>query len=235
MHRCVQFISALALSLVVSTSVQAAETARELLAQSKEAAQKIFNDPHWDAISNALGGARGILIVPAIKKAGLVVGYEAGSGVLMARHGEQWSDPIFLKIQNQSVGFEAGITKSTMIMLMMGDEDLQKFTEQKFGVGTSGRIALGDMGIGGGGSGELSRGVTSLMAMDVEGVFAGGSFMNSTLSVLPDMQKAMYGDNADSIKDILASNGTHAESEALRQVLSDTVQHAWAGGSAAPK
>jgi hypothetical protein len=73
------------------------------------------------------------------------------------------------------------------------------------------------------------------MAMDVEGVFAGGSFMNSTLSVLPDMQKAMYGDNADSIKDILASNGTHAESEALRQVLSDTVQHAWAGGSAAPK
>ena len=223
------------LSLLSSISVQAAETVGELLSESREAALKIFNDPQWDAVSNALGGARGVFIVPAIKKAGFIVGYEAGSGVLLARHGDQWSDPIFLKIQNQSVGFEAGVAESTMITLLMSDEDLGKFTDQDFGLGTSGRIALGDKGIGGGGSGDLSRGVTSLIAIEVEGAFAGGSFMNSSLNVLPDMQKEMYGDNARSVNDILASNGTESESEALRQVLTDTVQRAWTGGSAAAK
>ncbi len=59
--------------------------------------------------------------------------------------------------------------------------------------------------------------------------------MNSSLNVLPDMQKEMYGDNPRSVNDIFASNGAESESEALRQVLADTVQRAWTGDSAAAK
>ncbi len=59
---------------------------------SAEHLKSFLSHPQAEAVRNLLGAVRGVLIVPSSHKGGFLVGYERGTGILLARHGDQWSD-----------------------------------------------------------------------------------------------------------------------------------------------
>jgi lipid-binding SYLF domain-containing protein len=63
-------------------------------------------------------GARGIFIAPSSTSIGFILGSQQGVGVLLARHGQVWSDPVFIRLSNYDVGFLAGASKSEVMMLV---------------------------------------------------------------------------------------------------------------------
>ena len=60
-------------------------------------------------VKGYLRRAKGVLVIPALLKAGFFVGGEGGSGVLLARgKGGQWSYPAFYTVGAASIGIQFG-------------------------------------------------------------------------------------------------------------------------------
>jgi lipid-binding SYLF domain-containing protein len=93
-----------------------------------------------------LDGARGILVIPKMIKAGLVLGVEYGEGALVVDN---------IKIQyyrafSGSLGLQLGIGSKDLIILFYDDEAMDDFIYSSgWQVGVDGSVALLDMGAGG--------------------------------------------------------------------------------------
>ncbi|UCE63695.1 MAG: lipid-binding SYLF domain-containing protein [Nitrospirota bacterium] len=215
--------------LSVGAGQTKAESTEMLLYDCYIALEEFLDDPHWVGLRNAVGGTRGIFIIPSLKKAGLVIGVQRGTGILMARDGEAWSDPIFIKLTAQSLGLQGGVYDANMMLLVMSDKMMDNMLSQYFGLGGDAGISLGSLGIGGGGSGSLTEGMTTLMAVEGSGLFLGTAFMNSMLSTEDNLNKKMYGLPVKEVPTVLQQHGTDARTQLLRERLAQIVKESWYG------
>ena len=93
-----------------------------------------------------LDGARGILVIPKMIKAGLVLGMEYGEGALVVDN---------IKVQyyrafSGSLGLQLGIGSKDLIILFYDDEAMDDFLYSSgWQVGVDGSVAILDMGAGG--------------------------------------------------------------------------------------
>ena len=93
-----------------------------------------------------LDGARGILVIPKMIKAGLVLGMEYGEGALVVDN---------IKVQyyrafSGSLGLQLGIGSKDLIILFYDDEAMDDFIYSSgWQVGVDGSVAILDMGAGG--------------------------------------------------------------------------------------
>lgn len=223
------FLISLVMILSFGAGRVKAESGEMLLYDSLVALEKFLDDPQWIGLRNAIGGTRGIFIIPSLKKAGLIVGVQRGTGILMARDGEAWSDPLFIKMSGQSLGIQGGAYDANIILLVMSDEMMDNMLSQYFGLGGDASISLGSLGIGGGGSGSLTEGMTTLIAIEGTGLFGGTAFLNSMLSTKDNLNKEMYGLAVKEVPSVLKKPGTDTRSHFLRKKLAQVVQESWYG------
>jgi lipid-binding SYLF domain-containing protein len=93
-----------------------------------------------------LDGARGVLVIPKMIKAGLVLGVEYGEGALVVDN---------IKVQyyrafSGSLGLQLGIGSKDLIILFYDDEAMDEFIYSSgWQVGVDGSVAILDMGAGG--------------------------------------------------------------------------------------
>lgn len=198
------------------------------LVKSLETLEVYLQDSKWTAIRNALGGARAVFIVPSIFKAGFIFGLEGGQAILLARHGDRWSEPVFMTISNQSFGLQIGAQNASMLIVVMADGAIQSIVDQNFGLGTSGSIALGGAGVGGGATAGGSTGVNLLHASNAEGFYAGGTFTNSVIKMNAGLNGMLYPDfDADLLRSMFEAPGSNPRTELLRAALTKATRDAW--------
>jgi lipid-binding SYLF domain-containing protein len=116
----------IALALAFFTvEAQAAKTKREIDAGVKAALGQFLKDVK--GAPEFLKAAKGVLIMPQITKAGLVVGGQFGSGALQigGKNVEYYS------LAGASFGFQAGAEQYDMVILFMTDASLKKFRNSK--------------------------------------------------------------------------------------------------------
>lgn len=128
-----------------SQIARAAETAKEIDA-SVDAALDRFNKQVKGA-DEAARNAKGLLIMPNVKKAGLIIGGEYGTGALRI----DGKTVGYYRIVSGSVGFQIGAEAKDMILAFMTDDVLNKFrTSKGWEAGIDGNVAL--INVGGGGA-----------------------------------------------------------------------------------
>ena len=145
----------------------------------------------------------------------------------MRRHGKDWSDPVFIKISEYSLGYQGGAKESHMIILLMTDEAVDQFVKGKMDIGGTGGFAVGTMGLGASGAGGIKGGLELLIFSTNEGVFLGGGM--STMSPKPAtvINFDVYGKDFD-VNTVLAGNGgKYAPAAKVRDILSEMVVQAW--------
>jgi lipid-binding SYLF domain-containing protein len=76
-----------------------------------------------------LQNAVGVMIVPDVIKAGLIAGGRHGTGVLLARNENEGSLPVFVSITGGSLGVQAGVESSDLILVFNAQESLQRIME----------------------------------------------------------------------------------------------------------
>ena len=129
----------------ISTIAHAAATAKEIDA-SVDAAMDRFDKQVKDA-DEVVRNAKGLLVMPNVKKAGLIVGGEYGKGALII----EGKTVGYYKVVSGSVGFQLGVEAKDMIFAFMTDEVLNKFrTSKGWEAGIDGNVAV--ISVGGGGS-----------------------------------------------------------------------------------
>ena len=135
------FLSILILFFAVDIN---AKSSAEIDASIESAIERFTNEIQGG--QTYLDGARGILVIPKMIKAGLVVGVEYGEGALVVDN---------IKVQyyrafSGSLGLQLGIGSKDLIILFYDDEAMDDFIYSSgWQVGVDGSVAILDMGAGG--------------------------------------------------------------------------------------
>jgi len=120
-----------------------ADTARAIDSGVERALSRFYT--HVGGARELVRKARGVLVFPAVVKAGIGVGGEYGEGALMIDG--QWGG--YFSTVSASIGFQLGVEQRTVIIAFMTDEALTNFRRTRgWKVGVDGSVAIITVGIG---------------------------------------------------------------------------------------
>jgi lipid-binding SYLF domain-containing protein len=182
------FLIAALIAAIISVAgfaqiAHAAETAKEIDA-GVDAALDRFHKQVKGA-DEAARNAKGLLIMPNVKKAGLIIGGEYGTGALRI----DGKTVGYYKIVSGSVGLQIGVEAKDMILAFMTDEVLNKFRASKgWEAGIDGNIAI--ISVGGGGA-ATTRNVNEPLVgyvFDVKGLMGDLSLKGAKFSKIDPAQ-----------------------------------------------
>ena len=135
---CTMFV----FSIAFSTRVYAA-SAKEIDASVDTALERFYKQVKGG--KEIAGKAKGLLIMPNVKKAAFIIGGEYGAGAL--RVGGKTVD--YYNIVSGSVGFQIGAQAKDIIIVFMTAEALKKFRAGKgWEAGVDGNVAMFTVGAG---------------------------------------------------------------------------------------
>lgn len=166
-----------------SQIASAAATAKEIDASADAALDRFYKQVKGaDELSRH---AKGLLIMPDVKKAGFIVGGEYGKGALRI----DGKTVGYYRVVSGSVGFQLGAEAKDMILVFMTDEVLNNFRASKgWEAGIDGNVAI--IVVGGGGS-ATTRNVNEPIqgyVFDVKGLMGDISLKGAKFSKIDPAQ-----------------------------------------------
>jgi lipid-binding SYLF domain-containing protein len=161
----------------------AAATAKEIDASADAALDRFYKQVK--GADELARNAKGLLIMPNVKKAGFIIGGEYGKGALRI----DGKTVGYYRVVAGSVGFQLGAEAKDMILAFMTDEVLNKFRASKgWEAGIDGNVAI--IAVGGGGS-ATTRNVNEPIVgyvFDVTGLMGDISLKGSKFSKIDPAQ-----------------------------------------------
>lgn len=141
-----------------------------------------------------LDEARALVVVPDTIKAGLVLGGRRGLGLMSIKTPDgTWSNPSYVKLTGGSIGLQAGVQSSDVVLAFRTDRGLESIVNGKFTLGADAGVAAGPMGRNAAiaTDGELKAEIWSWSR--ARGLFAGVALDGAVLSIDDAANEAAYG------------------------------------------
>lgn len=215
---------AMASTLSIRSSYASATDDQDLIDRSAKAVHQIRHQ-YPAPVASLLARAKAVLVYPDIIKAGFIFGASGGPGVMVVRTADGgWSQPSFVGFGSGSVGLQAGIQDSAVMILVMTDGGLNKLMNDSFKVGADANLALGPVG------GGAEAGTTSNLNADMyvytknQGAFAGASLDGAVITPSLDRNHEYYGSDAAGPRSILFE-GAHAGRKGAKEVANALTLH----------
>ena len=168
----------------------------KLMSDAQVTLSNFVRDPDQTWIQDNLDRAKAILIAPQIVKAGFIVGGSGGRAVLVVREAGPhpavavpWTGPAFYNLATASVGFQAGVEVSEVIIVVMTEKGLNSLLSSSFKIGGDASVAAGPVG-----AGAKSTVTADLISFSrAKGVYGGLNLDGTVVSVNGDWNDAYYG------------------------------------------
>lgn len=172
--------------------------------------------------------ARGLIIIPGMKKAGFIVTGHIGRGVTVVRQADgSWSQPIFVRLVGAGLGAQLGVEAQDLILVCRTERSMRWLHDGK-------EITLSaNMGAAAGPVGRDVKAGTNLR-LDAEilsysrsrGLFAGVAVSGGRLRVDQEALTAFYRQPGISSRDLMIGRTFAVPGSAVRfaQVLADLSQ-----------
>lgn len=88
-----------------------------------------------------------VVVIPDTIKAGLVIGGRRGHGLMSVKMPDgSWSNPVFMKLTGGSIGFQAGVQSSDVVLVFRNERSLDNLVNGKFTLGADAGVAAGPVG-----------------------------------------------------------------------------------------
>ena len=217
-----RFVATLALFFLLAGTAAAQEVNDQSMMVSRAAntVERLRSDPHMQIdISNLLGRARAVLIVPDLVKGGFIFGAEYGTGVLLAKGPDgRWSGPAFYSVASGSFGLQVGLQDAASLFIIMSDGGLSAIMNNRMKLGADAGIAIVAVGAGASASTTTNAGADIYAFNNAVGVYGGVSLEGS--GILPrDSWNAAYYGGSPGPNDIVARKVDNPQSDHLRDLL----------------
>ncbi|MGF1529200.1 MAG: lipid-binding SYLF domain-containing protein [Candidatus Competibacterales bacterium] len=198
-----------------------AASAAEVVARAETTLGNFLSDPDTGAARDVLRRAKGAFIVAEVVKAGFIFGGSGGTGVLLAKDEAtgEWSSPAFYSFGTASIGLQAGVQVSEILMLVMTEKAMDAMLSGEFEIG--GNITATAGPSGGGASRDITADFVGFNRS--KGVFGGLTLDGAVVQPRDTLNKAYYGE-AVSPADILVRRNVPAKAPSLRQALAAATQ-----------
>jgi lipid-binding SYLF domain-containing protein len=188
-----------ALIAVLAFATQEAAAQDTEIARTDDAIRvltEIMQSPDRRVPGNLLAQAEAIAVIPNVVKAGLVVGGRHGRGLISVRAADgTWSNPSFISLSGGSVGFQAGVQSTDVVLVFRSQRGVDSIVNGKFTLGADAAVAAGPVGRNAQAStdGQLKAEIYSYSRS--RGLFAGVALDGSVLAIDHRSNQAVYGSN----------------------------------------
>ena len=188
---------------------------QRLVNQADTTLSNFLRDPEMTWLQQNIGRARAVLIAPEIVKAGFIFGGSGGRAILIAKEGGKWNGPSFYTMATASVGFQAGVSVSEVVTLVMTQKGMDSMLAANFKVGGDASVAAGPVG-----AGAKSDILADLIAFSrAKGVYGGVNIDGTLVNLSDDWNRAYYGGKSVQPVDILVRGSVH--NKAADKLLGD--------------
>lgn len=191
-----RYLSAIVVCAVTfSASPIYADTAAERLAESAAVLKEVLDAPDKGIPADLLQKAYCVVVVPGVKKVGLVVGGKYGRGFVVCRADPQsaWGAPAALRMEGGSFGFQIGASETDVIMLVMDRRGMDGLLSSKFTLGGAAEVSAGPVGRSSTAETDATMRAKILSYSRSRGAFAGLALTGATLREDLDENAEMYG------------------------------------------
>jgi lipid-binding SYLF domain-containing protein len=164
---------------------------QKLIADAEKVLSNFLRDPDMTWLQRNIGRSKAIMISPEILKAGFIFGGSGGRALVVARDPAtgKWVGPAFYVLATGSVGFQAGISVSEGVTMVMTDKGFNSLLATTFKMGGDASVAAGPVG-----AGAKSDIIADLITFNrAKGVYGGLNFDGTVVTAADDWNQAYYG------------------------------------------
>lgn len=163
-----------------------------------------------------LSRAYAVAVIPGVLKGGFILGGTYGRGIIVARRADgQWSNPAFVQLAGGSVGFQAGLQSTDLVLVFKSQRALDGLSSGKITLGGDASIAAGPVGRQASAATDLQMQSEIYSYARSRGFFAGVSLDGSVLSMDSDANGQYYQGERSAAK-ILTDTSIPAQASGRR-------------------
>ncbi len=141
-----------------------------------------------------LANAQGVAIIPDVIKIGFVAAVRRGHGVVLVRDANgAWTLPQFVTLTGGSVGWQAGIQGTDVVLVFSTKKSVEGLLNGKFTIGADASAAAGPVGRNAAAATDARLKAEILSYSRSRGLFAGVSLDGSAIEMDPVAQEMYYG------------------------------------------
>jgi lipid-binding SYLF domain-containing protein len=186
--------AAAALPMATATAAATEETGRAR--DAVRVLTEIMSAPDSRLPDRLLRDAEAVAVIPDVVKAGFVVGGRFGRGLVAVRGADGiWSNPSFISITGGSVGFQAGVQSTDVVLVFRTRRGVDSVVNGKFTLGADAAIAAGPVGRNANASTDAQLKAEIYSYSRSRGLFAGVALDGAVLSIDHDANEAVFGPN----------------------------------------
>jgi lipid-binding SYLF domain-containing protein len=174
---------------------------QKLVDDATTSISNFMRDPDMSWLQQNINRAKAVLIAPELLKAGFIFGGSGGRAVLVARDAQtgKWAGPAFYTEGTASVGFQAGVSVSEAVTLVMTEKGFNSLLSTSVKLGGDASVAAGPVG-----AGAKSDVVADFITFSrSKGVYGGLNFDGSVIGISNDWNEVYYNKKGILPPDIL--------------------------------
>lgn len=223
-----------ALAVLATLSGCAAQGATQtdqqaLVDRSTLTLQEMFVNSRNPQATELVKKAKAVMVCPRVFKAGFILGAAGGGCVLVGRSATGatgpagWSGPAFYGLGTGSVGLQAGVQDSEVVLVVLTDKGLRSLLDSQFKFGAGAGVAVATYGAGV--QGAMTPALTAdIVAFSADrGLFAGLSLDGSVMSSRSAWDQTYYGQALSPDQIVLNMQGNNQGAMPLKAMLAHIV------------
>ena len=199
-----------------------AENVNDRVADAGRVFQELVNASNGIPRS-LLNKADCVIVLPSVKKAGLIVGGQYGKGVMSCRGGAnftgKWHTPIMMQSSGGSFGLQAGGEAVDYVVLVMNDDGARAVMKGNAKLGADASVAAGPVGRDAEASTSGTMDAQMLSYSRSKGVFGGLSLAGTSLGPDSGDNEKLYGKKMSGTEVFSSTEPTPASASALLSEL----------------
>ncbi|MGO9570695.1 MAG: lipid-binding SYLF domain-containing protein [Desulfomonilaceae bacterium] len=179
------------------------------ISESARALKDMMDAPDGSIPSDLLRRSRAVVIFPSVIKAGLGIGGQYGTGVVLRRNpsSRKWGPPAFITLVGGSFGWQVGVQATDLVLLVMSDVSLRSLFHDKFTIGADASVAAGPIGRDASASTDIALSAGILSYSRAKGIYAGISLQGSVMQADWEANERYYGSDLSMIDSFFEGKG----------------------------
>ncbi len=193
--RCIAFTFVIALFATVASPVRAGEEEQQRATNALRVLTEVMQAPDKAIPKDLLANAHAIAVIPDVIKAGFVIGGRRGEGLVSVKTRDgTWSNPCFIGLTGGSIGFQAGVSSTDVILVFRTQRGVDSIVNGKFTIGADASAAAGPVGRSAQASTDAQMKAEIYSYSRARGLFAGAALDGTALVIDNTANQAVYGD-----------------------------------------
>jgi len=165
----------------------------ELVRKANVVLDEARHDPEFGNSRDLFGTARGVMVIPQLVKGGFWIGGEGGNGILMARHGNHWSNPAFYTLASASFGLQIGLEVAEVVLFVMSERALNAWMHDEVKLGGQAGLTVLVVGSNASAAATTHANVDVIAWAKAKGAYAGITLEGSLIKPRNEWNAAYYG------------------------------------------